>query len=641
MRGEEENRWLSVVNPMGIDFTKQLLDFLNHPPNSHAHVLAGPGTGKSTAVIEFATRFVKKGFTGLKLLTFTRAATKELAEGIPEAHEAKLKPTTIHSFAISLILRNPGTAYIPTPLRIMGDWEWETLLRPRLTKLMRLGKKWRDANTLRKEMAAKWQSLSEEETEGIDLQTRAQFVSQWQIHRDLFGYVELSEIPYLLYSGLRSHPDFDIGDLKLLIIDEYQDLNACDLACIDQLSKRGITIFAVGDDDQSIYYSLRKAHPAGIRKFPQQYAAPSYPLTLAHRFGKNILSWANYVINFDSGRNKCKPSITPSENNPDGFVAYLEFKGQTAETTGIVGLVRWLHEKAGVPFEEILVLGRTKTITTPILAAMKQADIQATDPDIIKKEFRTDEMRETMSILRLLTHKHDSLSWWTLLDLTYGIGETTIQALIDKANESNQRFGDTILNLHQNKELENLTGTTVLEKVSNVLGLLERIDVPKNRQWGEWILELVSEGLIPQIPETIAGYLADIDSLLGIDVTLDSFVSQIQPICKDLSTRKKENWVRVMTMTGSKGLTVKACIVAGCESNIIPLPRGVRNEECRLLYVAMTRAREYLFLTRALRRTGTTARAGRSRVLAPRTGCPFLEHGPENPKSGGRFIKNL
>ena len=625
---------------MGIDFTEELLDLLNHPPNDHARVLAGPGTGKSTAIIEYASRLVKKEFTGLRLLTFTRAATKELEERIPEAHEAKLRPITIHSFAISLVLRNPGTAYIPTPLRVMGDWEWETLLRPRLTKLMRLGRQWRDADTLRKEMAAKWQSLSEEETEGIDLQTRAQFVSQWQIHRELFGYVELSEIPYLLYSGLRSHPDFDIGDLKLLIIDEYQDLNACDLACIDQLSKRSITIFAVGDDDQSIY-SFRKAHPAGIRQFPQQYVAPSYPLTLAHRFGKNIFSWANYVINFDSGRNTCKPSITPKENNPDGFVAYLEFKGQTAETTGIVELARWLHEKACVPFEEILVLGRTKTITIPILAAMKQADIQATDPDIIKKEFRTDGMREAMSILRLLTHKHDSLSWWTLLDLAPGVGKAKIQALIDKANESNQRFGNTILNLHQNNELKNLTGTNVLEKVSSVLGLLEKIDVTENRQWGEWILELVSEGLIPEIPDTIAEYLAEIDSLLESDVTLDSFVSQIQPICKDLSTRKKENWLRVMTMTGSKGLTVKACIVAGCESDIIPLPTGIRNEECRLLYVAMTRAREYLFLTRALRRTGTTARAGRTRVRTPRTGCPFLEHGPENPKPGEQFIEEL
>lgn len=180
---------------MTIYFTEELLKFLNHPPNNHARVLAGPGTGKSTAVIEFASRLLKKGFTGVRLLTFTRAATKELAQKIPEADEADLRPSTIHSFALSLVLRNPGTSEIPSPLRIMADWEWETLVRPRLTKLLKLGRKWRDADTLRREMAAKWESLSDEKTEEIEPQTRAQFVSQWQIHRNVFGYIELSEIP--------------------------------------------------------------------------------------------------------------------------------------------------------------------------------------------------------------------------------------------------------------------------------------------------------------------------------------------------------------------------------------------------------------------------------------------------------------
>ena len=522
----------------------------------------------------------------------------------------------------------------------MADWEWETLVRPRLTKLLKLGRKWRDADTLRREMAAKWESLSDEETEEIEPQTRAQFVSQWQIHRNVFGYIELSEIPYLLYSALRSHPDFNVGDLKLLIVDEYQDLNACDLACLEQLSTRGITIFAVGDDDQSIY-GFRKAHPAGIRRFPQEYSAPSYPLTLVHRFGKNILFWANYIINFDSGRDRSKPSITPRDDNPDGFLAYLEFRGDTAERNGIVDLVRWLHEKAGVPFEEILILGRSDTVTAPIIKVLQEANIQATDPDIVRKIFKTNEMREAMAILRLLTHKDDSLSWWTLLDLTQHIGKSKIEALIDKANECNRRFGETLLALHEEEELKNSAGSNVAGVVSNVLHLLERIEVPENRQWGEWILELVSEGLIPEIPEPISECLHEIDGVLEDDVTLDTYVSQIQPVFRDISTRKKKNSVRVMTMTGSKGLTVKACILAGCESNIIPHPKGDRNEECRLLYVATTRAQEYLFLTRALRRTGRTARAGRSRVRSPRTGCPFLEHGPVDPRPGEQFIREL
>jgi superfamily I DNA/RNA helicase len=174
-------------------------------------------------------------------------------------------------------------------------------------------------------------------------------------HRERFGYTELSEIPFLLYSGLRSHPDFDIDGLKLLIVDEYQDLNACDLACLEELKTRGTVIIAVGDDDQSIY-GFRKAHPAGIRHFPEQYSALSYPLTVAQRFGKNILRWADYVINFDLSRDRGKPALIPKDDNLDGTVACLEFRGQAAERRGIVDIVDSLHRQ-GLPFEEILVVG--------------------------------------------------------------------------------------------------------------------------------------------------------------------------------------------------------------------------------------------------------------------------------------------
>lgn len=99
--------------------------------------------------------------------------------------------------------------------------------------------------------------------------------------------------------------------------------------------------------------------------------------------------------------------------------------------------------------------------------------------------------------------------------------------------------------------------------------------------------------------------------------------------------------VRVMTMTKSKGLTVQACIIAGCESDIIPHPKYGQNEEARLMYVAMTRATEYLFVTRAARRTGSTARVGRENVLEPRTACPFLEHGPVEPERGEECLARL
>ena len=86
---------------MPIEFSDEQEEFLEHDPEEHARLLAGPGTGKSTTIIEYAGRCLAQGKTGIRLLRFTRAATKELAENLPE-EMAELEPTTVHSYAISL-----------------------------------------------------------------------------------------------------------------------------------------------------------------------------------------------------------------------------------------------------------------------------------------------------------------------------------------------------------------------------------------------------------------------------------------------------------------------------------------------------------------------------------------------------------
>lgn len=623
-----------------IEFTTEQQAFLTHSSAQHACLLAGPGNGKSTTVIEYASRLSEAARARTRFITFTRAATAELAQYLPEVHLDQLRPSTFHSFAISILLRNRGMAEIPEPIRVMGDWEWDLLVRPRITRLLKLGRRWRDADELRREMAAKWESLTDEESAGVPPETRAQFVSQWQQHRERFGYTELSEVPFLLYSALRSHPDIDIGELQLLIVDEFQDLNACDLACLQELAKRSVIIFAVGDDDQSIY-GFRKAHPAGIRDFPEQYGAPSYPLTTTRRFGSRILEWANHVINFDSGRAGGKPTLKPHPDNPEGHVAYLEFRGHAAEVQGIVSVVRWLHEVRAVPLDDILVMGRTARITSPIIQALQNAGIRAANPDVIKLRFRETKLRATMSLLRLICDPTDSLSWWNLLDLTENVGSTAIDSLVDEATRRALRFGEALLELHKSGSLQESAGANAARRVAHTLELLQSIEVPDNGPWGEWITVLASEGILPSIPKPVDDYLSQVDELLGVDVNLDRYIGQIYPVCRDIASRPTVDAVRVMSMTASKGLTIRASIVAGCESNIVPHPRGNRDEECRLLYVAMTRPCEFLFLTRALRRTGATARTGRPRVRGPRTGCPFLEHGPVTPVSGDDYIASL
>ena len=95
-----------------------------------------------------------------------------------------------------------------------------------------------------------------------------------------------------------------------------------------------------------------------------------------------------------------------------------------------------------------------------------------------------------------------------------------------------------------------------------------------------------------------------------------------------------------MSMDGSKGLTVRAAIVAGLDHGVIPRPNADQNEECRRLYVAMTRAKEFLFGTWAQQRHGPAAHAGGQAVGDFRDACAFLRNGPVQSVAGNPFLQN-
>ena len=102
-----------------------------------------------------------------------------------------------------------------------------------------------------REMAANWQSL---------------WPDQDPEHRRVYGYTLLDELPYALRRALADHPDLQGVDYDILVVDEYQDLNACDLEVLALVAGRGCAIIGAGDDDQSIY-GFCKAAPEGIRRF--------------------------------------------------------------------------------------------------------------------------------------------------------------------------------------------------------------------------------------------------------------------------------------------------------------------------------------------------------------------------------------
>jgi superfamily I DNA/RNA helicase len=109
----------------GYQPTPEQQTILGHDPARHGRVLAGPGTGKSATVVALITRLLEADPPPrIRLLTFTRAATSELADKMAEHPDAEVeRPSTIHPFAIAALLSNPGSADFPSPLRIADEWE--------------------------------------------------------------------------------------------------------------------------------------------------------------------------------------------------------------------------------------------------------------------------------------------------------------------------------------------------------------------------------------------------------------------------------------------------------------------------------------------------------------------------------------
>jgi DNA helicase-2/ATP-dependent DNA helicase PcrA len=624
--------------------TPEQQEILAHDPGRHARVLAGPGTGKSATLVALIDQLLAgQDAPRLRLLTFTRAATGELAKKVSEHPAAAAeRPSTIHSFAISVLVRNPGAGDLPEPLRIADDWEREKVVYPTLAR--RAGVTIPRLRKLVSEMAANWESLRPEEDPAVDPQARARFHAGWGEHRRVYGYTLLQELPYALRRALRDHPDLEGVDYQLLVVDEYQDLNACDLDVIRLIGERGCSVIGAGDDDQSIY-SFRKAAPAGIRRFIDDYAeAADYTLSITQRCGSNVVAWASHVIEGDPDRPH-RARLTPAEGSPPGEVALLSFAGQVSEARGIAELIQKLIEIEEVAPAEILVLLRTDfrgNFSNPIKAELDRLNIPYSDPDAVDRMLAEPGNRRMLEILRLLVHGEDSLAWASLLGLESGIGDRFVNYVYDRARATNSHFGGALLAACAEgfPDAPAASATRAQALVESVLGWLNAHPIVEEQDVGsgQWIVETVGDEVVPMPSDELRELLLALDELTESNVGLGRYLGQVAPLGKDRE-RNEAAGVRIMTMAGAKGLTVRATVIAALEEGIIPRPNADMAEERRLLYVAMTRAKEFVYGTWARRRTGPTARAGTPRVTERRSHCHFLTGGPIESEDGNDYVR--
>jgi DNA helicase II / ATP-dependent DNA helicase PcrA len=427
---------------------------------THARLLAGPGTGKTRTLTRRVLSLVlehNRDPEEILLLTFTRLAAAQLKEEVRKVLEPHNKevPTisTIHAFALRQILFNSKVIdVLPQPIRIADDWEERFIIQEDLKRVLGLSRI-SEVQDLINRLSADWETLRAEEQGWEETFPNASFLGIWREHRAMYGETLRAELVYQFKKQLSQNRNFKLDkQYKYLLIDEFQDLNSCDLAIVRELYKKGAEVFVVGDDDQSIY-GFRYANPVGIRQFPEVYPdTKRLALETCFRCDKRILKAAEFVANLDTQRLP-KPTKPRTDAN-DGDVKIFNFQDQNNEAETIANLIKQLIGE-GICSNEIVILLRNDmngVISKPIVEALTRNGIKTSIPAESSVENKN-EYRIVLSTLRLLLSEgSDSLAWRTLLQIEDGIGEKTINEVQAKAREKGVRFEEILSQIIQGQE---------------------------------------------------------------------------------------------------------------------------------------------------------------------------------------------
>jgi len=625
----------------------------------HARLLAGPGTGKTLTLTRRAAYLIGEEAippSQILAVTFTRAAAFELRNRIADVlgnQESELpRVSTLHSFALRQLLRNSDRIEaIPRPLRIADDWEERNIILEDLKVILGY-----DLRTVRDKfglLSADWQTLVADEEDWESRFPDPRFLGGWRQHREVFGYTLRSELVYQLKRALEQSEEFSLeSNYSHLLVDEYQDLNRCDLAIIHALRDQGIEVFGSGDDDQSIY-GFRHAHPEGIRRFNRDFT-PSSSLTLQTcvRCDRTIIGLSSFVANLDPDRLQ-KP-LEPCANAGQGEVHILRFMNQVLEAKGVATICKHLLDRNGYTPKDILILmrsDRNRAFSSAIRDALKAQNV----PVAVRVEgtpLDTPEGRTFLSVLHLIANPNDSLALRTLLMLRGNrIGTESYSAIYTLACNNNQTFSKTVRWVMREPGLIPRLGGRISSEMREIQNIIDR------HQDSFEALTDSSEpddlsGALQNLAEDV---IQDGENRTEVFQFLESIVTEtnstnhmqlLQALSSSLEDQEQEldsESVNIMTMHKAKGLTASAVIIIAAEDEYVPGRQLDEKEgdERRLLYVSLSRARHFLSVTYCQRRTGQQRHTGRTSGHFRRTLTRFLRDAPIPPVNGPSFIRIL
>lgn len=483
-----------------------------------------------------------------------------------------------------------------------------------------------------------------------DMQSPEAFIQQWQAIND-WRRIRIGKVYALYNRKLRDANALDFDDIILhtvrllqdcpdvrayyqnkfryILIDEYQDTNHLQYLLASLLTNERHNICVVGDDDQSIY-RFRGADISNILSFEKEYkGARTIRLEQNYRSTQNILDAANAVIRHNEGR---KGKTLWTENGVGEKVTVKTAFNESDEANYVVGQMMTGYRR-GESWKDNAVLYRMNAQSNALEYAFKRNGV----PYKIyggMKFFDRAEVKDMLAYLCVISNTTDDLRLRRIINVpSRKIGQTTVDKAQILATEQGTSLYEVLLHAADYPELKNAAGkllafTGMIESLRRQLpdsDLMAFYDLVCDKSGYTAALrekdDVESRGRLENVEElksSIQGYLENAEG----EPTLAGFLDEVA-LYTDLDSQSdSDNCVTMMTMHAAKGLEFPHVYVVGMEDGLFPGNRAMGDaeemeEERRLCYVAMTRAKETLTLTNARQRMlfGRTAPAMPSRFL--------------------------
>ena len=623
-------------------------------------MLAGAGTGKTRSITHRIVYLIEEmGVSPWNILaiTFTNKAAQEMKEraaALVGPGSEDLWISTFHAICSRILRRHIDLIGYNRSFTIYDASDQKSLMKEVLKEMNISNKQFPEKMALSEISSAK-----EECKSPLDYRNE---------HDDYRGHI-IADIYERYQKRLRANDALDFDDLlmktvelfqaypdilehyqerfRYIMVDEYQDTNTVQFLFVSMLAARYRNLCVVGDDDQSIY-RFRGANIYNILNFEKVFPdAVVIRLEQNYRSTQNILNAANSVIVNNQGRKEKK---LWTKNSRGELVHFKQYDSEYDEAEGIVSRIQFLSMR-GVPYQDMAILYRTNAQSRIFEEKLKQRNI----PYAIVRGisfYDRKEIKDLMSYLKVVDSGMDDLAVKRIINVPKrGIGQTTVNRIQDYAIRQGISFLEAVFECDRIPDIGRAAGK--IRKFGEMI-----------RNFREYALESELSELMDHILET-TGYRLELESeatdesrsrLMDIDELINDIVyyedTSDDPNLRDFLEEKDMytlnagidnleddgNRVLLMTLHNAKGLEFANVFLGGMEEGVFPgyvaMISGDETEieeERRLCYVGITRAKERLFLSAARRRmTRGQAQYNRPSRFVDEISDEFIDTGSED-----------